>query len=156
MSKENTQPTSTSKYSLVRAIVTLFKLGDEGKVENFFVRQRRTLERDIEKLQKEMDLDKFNHKQELEDLDDQLVDGEAAVSDAYLQIDASQLVNNVSSDNFADEYWRTILRREANLKSIKEAKEKLEEAYEEKLENNKKEIAERKRRLSRISAEKDA
>jgi anti-sigma28 factor (negative regulator of flagellin synthesis) len=153
MAKEET-PKSNSQYSIVRAIVTLFKLGEEGKVENFFARQRRAMSREVATLQKEMDLNKFNHEQALEDVDDKIADAKEAIENAYLQVDASKITNNADADRFADGYWDRVLAAEAHLKTLEEEKETLVEEYEEQLDENKQEIAERKRRVSKISAEK--
>ncbi len=148
------QAKSTSKYSLVRAIVTLFKLGEEGKIENFFARERKALERQVSKLEKALDVTEFNHKNALEDLADKIVDATAAIENAYTQVDAERVSSNSDCDSFASSYWRNIELAEANLKTLEEEQESVVEKYNATVKASKLQIAERKRRLSRISAEK--
>jgi vacuolar-type H+-ATPase catalytic subunit A/Vma1 len=148
------QAKSTSKYSLVRAIVTLFKLGEEGKIENFFARERKALERQVSKLEKALDVTEFNHKNALEDLADKIVDATAAIENAYTQVDAERVSSNSDCDSFASSYWRNIELAEANLKTLEEEQESVVEKYNATVKASKLQIAERKRRLSKISAEK--
>lgn len=148
------QAKSTSKYSLVRAIVTLFKLGEEGKIENFFARERKALERQVSKLEKALDVTEFNHKNALEDLADKIVDATAAIENAYTQVDAERVSSNSDCDSFASSYWRNIELAEANLKTLEEEQDSIIAKYDETVKASKLQIAERKRRLSRISAEK--
>jgi ABC-type transporter Mla subunit MlaD len=151
---EQKQTPSASKYSLVRTIVTLFKLGEEGKIENFFARERKNLEREVSKLEKTLDVTEFNHKNAMEDLADKIVDATAAIDSAYTQVNADRVVSNSDCDAFATSYWRNIEIAEANLKTLEEDKEELETKYAETVKAAKLQIAERKRRLGRISAEK--
>jgi anti-sigma28 factor (negative regulator of flagellin synthesis) len=154
MSKEQTPVVSTSKFSLVRKIVTLFKLGEEGKIESFFARQRKTMEREIDKLNKALEIKNFNFKNSKEDLSDAIEDAKQKIEDAYLQVDAEQVANNADADRFADTYWERIERAEAALSRLEKEATREEEEHDEDVKESKAQISERKRRLTRISAEK--
>lgn len=149
--KEEAAATSCSKFSIVRAIVNLFKLGEEGKVEGFFEMLRRNYKRDIEKLDKKLEILEFNHKNSMEDLSDRIADAQLEVDNAFLNVDVDQLGTNAERENYAAKYWSKIELAEANLATLKEEQEAKVEAHEKEVKKQKEQIAERKRRLSKIS-----
>ena len=153
---ENNKPVeSKSDYSLVRRIVNFFKLGEEGKVENFFAKQRKTMNREVQTLEKRIDTMEFSHKQKLEDYDDRIEDAEANVENAYLAVDVDSLGTNESLTEFAEVYWNKVTLAEANLDTLREDRELCIEKHNEAVKAEREQMAERKRRLSKISAKKD-
>jgi hypothetical protein len=147
--------TPKSSYSIVRAVVSFFNLGEEGKVENFFTKQRKVLEREVASIQKRIDNYKFVHSQTMEDFTDRIEDAEAEVENAYLAIDVERLGSNEQSSAFAEDYWRKITVAEGNLDSLEEARDLAVEAHKETLKRESEQMGERKRRLVRISSKKD-
>lgn len=152
MSKDNQEAVvSKSEFSLVRAIVNLFKLGEEGKVETFFSKIRKTLTREVATLEKALEVINFNYTNDIEDAKEAILDAQAAVNDAYMQVDVKQLATSSDSENFAHTYWRQVELAEANLKTLEEKVESDKEAHEALVKKQKEQIAERKRRLVKIS-----
>lgn len=152
MSKDNKEVTPNSQFSLVRAIVTFFKLGEEGKIEDFFLKQRRILKRDISKLAKANEVMQFTHDNAMEDIDEKIEDAELAVANAFMQVDVERLGSNSDAEAFGRNYWSSIEIAEGNLKTLTESKEKAQEQHKEALKKSKEQIDERNRRLAKISA----
>lgn len=152
MAKEAVNP--SSKYSLVRAIATLLKLGDEGKLESFFGKQRKNMTRDISKLDQQEKNLVFNYEAAVEELDEQIEDAQTAVDNAYMNVDVTAIGTNAEQDSYSNEYWSGIELAESRLDLLETKKEDLEEAHEKALEEIREQIAERKRRMARISATK--
>lgn len=150
--KDNTEYVPKSEFSIVRKIVSFFKLGEEGKMESFFAKLRKALKRELETLDKRVDLLTFNHKRALEDLDESIEDATSAREDAFLQVDVNDISTNQDVDSFMPKYWRNIELAEANLKTLTEKREKMIEDYNDALKSEKEQIAERKRRMVMISA----
>jgi len=151
--EEGTPCVSISKFSIVKAIVTFFKLGEEGKIEAFFERERKHLTRDIKSLETASSVLTQQHENNLEDLKDKLEDAVQAVEDAYMNVDADKVASKLGAQQFSNHYWDAITIAEANVKTLEEDVELVIEAYTEKIKNNDKQIKERARRLAKISAE---
>lgn len=155
MSKDNNDAiVCKSEFSLVRRIVTFFKLGEEGKIENFFEKQRKNLKREIAKLTKAVEVIVFTYDNDVEDLNDRIADAEAAIDNAYMQVDADVVASNAGADSFALDYWRNIELKEANLATLKELAIEMKETHTNVLKVKNDQIAERKRRMTMISATK--
>ncbi len=152
-SQKNGPVVSTSKFSLVKAIVTLFKLGEEGKIESFFERQRKALNRDIASSKTALSVLKQKHENQLEDYADKMEDAHENVINAYMNVEAEKVANNPSAIAYGEIYWERVTVAEANIVSLEESVKEIKEAYELKVKSIEKEIAERTRRLEKISAE---
>ena len=155
MSKNNNDAPvveSKSEYALVRAIVNFFKLGEEGKIESFFEKQRKVMKREIARVETALSVRKLAHDNAIEDLEERLEDAGEAVNTAYSGVDPEKVASNALQAEFGPQYWRAIELAEANVKTLTEDIEKLTEKYDEDVKELKAQIAERKRRMSKISA----
>lgn len=152
--KNNDAPVveSKSEYALVRAIVNFFKLGEEGKIESFFEKQRKVMKREIAKVETALSVRKLAHDNLVEDLNERLEDAVEAVATAYSAVDPEKVASNALQATFGPEYWRTIELAEANVKTLTEDIESKTESYDEEVKKLNEQIAERKRRMVKISA----
>lgn len=155
MSKDQagTPCVSISRFKLVKSIVTFFKLGEEGKIEKFFEKERKTLSRFIATLKTNNSVLKQSHENSLEDYKERMEDAHTAVEDAYMNVDADRVSNNHDAANFSNQYWDRIMVAEANILTLEESVKDAKEVYEALVAKNDKQIVEANRRLTRISAE---
>ena len=144
---------SVSKFSIVKKIVTFFKLGEEGKIEAFFERERKQLTRGVNKLKTAADVLQQQHENTIEDLTEKMEDAVLAVENAYINVDANRVANNSDAASFSSIYWDNIMIAEGNVVTIQEELDSVNEAYAVKVKNNTKQMEEHARRLAKISAQ---
>lgn len=125
--KEECQVVSNSKFSIVRKIAALLKLGDEGKMDSFIERVVRTLNKEIAALTRNMSARKINNTQELEDHKDELEDAQQELADSYLAVSPEQVATNEKQKDFVDTYLAGIAAAKRKVTSIERAIEKSKE-----------------------------
>lgn len=141
---------SGSEFSLVRRILALLKIGDAGKLDSFFRKQVRNLERDVEALEHEKKSIAFEYERQQSTLKEQLEDAKNALSDAFIAVQPEDVADNAKQEVFAERYWRNIDYREADVERIIQRQEDLEKGYKENVEELDEQIAIRKERIASI------
>ena len=140
-----------TKLKIVAKVLALLNITEEGKIENFFMKQRKSLEKDIKNLNKNLDTLKDQHQDAIEDLNEKLEDARVRVTEAYTSVKVEDIDTNEKANQFADSYWNRIEIAENEVKRLKEQIENSEKAQQELIESIQKEIVERQRRLDMIS-----
>lgn len=142
---------SKSEFALVRRIVNFFKLGEEGKIESFFEKQRKVMKREIAKVQTALSVMKLAHENNIEDLTERLEDAQEAVTTAYVNVDPDRVASNALQAEFGPVYWKNVELAEANVKTLEEQIEAATESHNDEVKKLNEQIAERKRRMVKIS-----
>lgn len=142
-----------SEFNLINKIVAHNELGDAGKLETFFSKVRKNLTREIETLNKRVELLEFNYTRSMEDINDATDDANAAVGAAFLNVNVSDVASNADIDLLIPSYWRGIELAQANLQTLEEKRATIVTAYEESLAEETAQITERIARLSTVSEE---
>lgn len=140
-----------TKLNIVQKVLALLNITEEGKIENFFMKQRKSLEKDIKNLNKNLDTLEDQYKDAIDELNDKIEDARVRVNEAYTSIKVEDIDSNEKANHFADVYWSRVVISESEIKKLEEQKDKTEKSHENFLEDIKKEIAERERRLDMIS-----
>lgn len=140
-----------TKLNIVQKVLALLNITEEGKIENFFMKQRKSLEKDIKNLNKNLDTIKDQYQDSIEELHEKIEDARTRVSEAYTSIKIEDIDTNEKANSFADMYWDRISIAEAAVEKLEKQGADLTERHSETVENIKKEIAERERRLDMIS-----
>lgn len=143
-----------SEFSLVRKICSLLKLGDIGKLESFFNRVIKSLNKEIAANVKNIEVLKFNHTQALEELDDEIEDAQQSYEDSYLKVDVSKLNTNESQKEFQEVYLLEIANKAKIVEDLKKKKETLVRDHEAEIKEIEDTIALLKERVSKISESK--
>jgi hypothetical protein len=123
-----------SKFSIVRKIAELLKMGDQGKLDSFVSRVVKTLKREIAGLEKNLEVKKLSYNQEIEDLQDKLADAQEALENSYLQIDVDKIKTNEEQTAYVDVYLNNIdskVQAVSQIEKLIEAKEKEFAAFSE-------------------------
>jgi len=144
---------STSKFSLVRAISSFLKLGDDGKLDSFFTRVAKTLNKEISAHKKNLDNMKFNHDQKVDELQDSLEDANTALAEAYMKVDVSQIGSNAEQAAFQDAYLENIDNHELAVQRIEKSIEAEKESYNSSKKKVDETIESLNKRINKISAE---
>lgn len=152
MSKPVAVVESTSKFSLVREICALMNLGDEGKMDSFFNKTVKKLNKEVSVLTKNLDTNTFNHEQKLDGFVDQLEDANEALKQAYRNVPVSRITTNEDQNSFIDDYLDNIDSKALDVKRIEESRDYVIKAYEEEQEDIQKQIDSLKRRIATISS----
>ena len=141
----------TNKTGIVAKILALLNLGEEGKIENFFVKQRKALEKDIKNLNKNLDTYEDQKAEALEELNEKLEDAKTKVEDAYTSVTVENVATNEAANSFADTYWYYVANAEAAVEKLETSIKTETEEYDKLLESTKTQIAKKQARLNKIS-----
>lgn len=142
---------SDKKLTIVERVLALLNITEEGKINNFFMKQRNILNKDIKNLNKNLDTLKDSHEERLEELNEKLQDAEVVVEESYTSIKVEDIATNEAANHFSDAYWRRIEQAEYQVFRLKAEIKNTKEAHEKSVEAVKEQITERKRRLEKIS-----
>lgn len=147
------QQKSISKFWIVSQIVNFFKLGEEGKVEKFFDKQRKDLVREIKLLDTNISTTKLNTDHEIDDLNYQLADAKEAVDNAYVSVNVEAINSNEEITQEAKRYWGNIVNAEAKVELLTSKIAEVKENTAKTIQGFEDQITERRRRLEKISKE---
>lgn len=124
--------TEKSKLTLAERISAFLKSGDDGKINSFFMREKRNLQRDIDAAKKNKTFVEHALEQELDALRDRLEDAIAAVQAAYEDITPDSVKSNAAQDEFSGIYWGKIERAENAVEALNGQVEKANETAKDK------------------------
>ena len=151
----NVAADTTSVASVVKGIVDIvlakLNITERGKIENFFMKQRNELSKEIRDLNKNRKTLTDDYADALEDFNEQLVDAKVEVDEAYSSVTVENVSSNGSAKSFADKYWDNIEICEQKVEGIKEATQVATDNFNINLAEIDAQIVERERRLFRIS-----
>lgn len=140
-----------SKLSIVARVLAFLNLTEEGKVENFFGKQRKALEKDIKNLNKNLDTYEDQKTEALEELAEKLEDAKTKVEDAYIGIKPENVATNEAAASFADTYWGAVTRAEKTVERLEDDVLETTKDFNTQLESVKTQIAKKQERLDKIS-----
>jgi hypothetical protein len=139
------------KLTIVQRVLALLNITEEGKIENFFMKQRSILTKDIKNLNKNLDTVRDQHNDYLEELNEQLADANVRVEEAYTSVKIENVATNEAANNFASDYWYAVEQAEAAVSQIEKSIKNQTEHFEKQVESINAQIKERQRRLDRIA-----
>lgn len=146
---------SKAKFSIVRVIMTMLNLGEEGKISSFFLKVEKKLKREINILSRNLETVKSQTEQRIEDLTDQLQDANDTLNQAYYHVDLDNLQTNESQSNYVDVYLDNI---DSKLKQVRKIQKQIEEekdSFEKFKKETEEQIASLQKRIDIITKEED-
>lgn len=141
-----TQVTKTLKEK----ILAILKLDEAGRIDVFFSKLEKKIERAIQTHKSNLENFKFNINQELEKLREQLEDAQVALDDAYTRISVDNVKTNADIDIFMPEYLNRIDIAEREVQSIESQIENKAKQLEDKIKSTNDAIAILNIRLEKI------
>jgi len=148
MEEKNQQKQATT---IVERIMAKLKLGDSGKLQSFFDRQVKKLNKDIESFKQSIKNAQYNSERRLDNLREQLEDAEDNLAELYDAVVPEDVENNAKQDAFAITYWSKIEDTEELVENIKEQIEQERIDTEETINSYNDQIKELEYRISKIS-----
>lgn len=129
------------KKSVIQRIKDKLGLTDDGKIEIFFTKQIKNLERTITTLNKNLENFKFNHEQTMETLREKLEDAQDALDAAYEDVSVEDISSNANAEAFAKLYWSRVDAAEQKVQNIEKEMEDNVKALENKTKETNEKIA---------------
>jgi prefoldin subunit 5 len=140
-----------SQFEIVNKIAAMLNLGDYGKVENFISKTVKTLEREVDTLERSKKNQEHNFSTSLATLKEELEDAQMSLDETYANVDPKDLATNEMQRSFMETYLSRIDIAEAKVVGIEKKIEDATEASAKIIEDLDKEIAVRNKRISMLS-----
>lgn len=144
----------TTKFAIVEQIVNFLKLGDEGKLGSFFERVVKKLEKSISLHKKNIENLKFNSKNAVDTMLDQLADAKEELDTTYLNVQPDDVSNNAKQEAFLETYLDRIEAAEMKVSRINERITAEKDALADKIKDAEVQIKELETRINNITSRK--
>jgi septal ring factor EnvC (AmiA/AmiB activator) len=144
---------SKTSKTLVEKIKSFLKLGDDGKLQSFFDKQEKFLNRSIKNVNADLSALETQHEIDKEHLEEQLQDAQEAVEAAYMAVTAEDVSTNEKQIQFQHVYWRRVEEAEVKVKRIQRDIKSLVDSYSSRVESLNSEISGFQTRLNIIKGE---
>lgn len=135
----------------VEKVLALFKAGDKAKLQSFFDRELKKLERSVQARNRNIENLQFKLQVDIEKLDDQLVDAVQGVEDAYQAITPEDVSTNAACDSFSTAYWANVKSAENEVTRLENQIKYNTEAVEKQIEAEQEEIDRLNARIAKIT-----
>ena len=145
-----------SELKIVKAVISKYRLTDDGKVNNFINAEIDIAKRAIEILNRNIEADNFNLKGKIIDIDRAIADAIVDVEDAYEAITPEEVSNNAKSRAFSEIYWANITTAETVLLNLKKEKEKIKSDHKETIDAYEEQIIKQQNRVTKLSETAEA
>lgn len=141
---------STKNLSLVERILATLKLGEDAKINSFFLRAVKKLKSSIKAHEKNLEMSEFELNAAVDRIQDQLEDARESVKQAFESISPADVANNGKADEFAKVYWGRIKVAQDHVTSLEMEMKAVNENFEKEKEQVEGEIAILKEYISQI------
>ena len=139
-----------ANLTITERVLAFLNITDEGRINNFFLKQQSQLNKDIKNLNKNLDILNDQFDERVEELDEKLDDARIRVEEAYQAVTPEDVATNEKAAGFADKYWDAIERAEEIVADLERSLDVASEKHTASIESVQKQIAERQRRLSKL------
>lgn len=107
-------------YKIAKRIQATFNAGSEGKLNNFFSKLEKELNRDIKALEQNKKNLEFNHQVAVDELTDRIEDLKEVEASSYLNIREEDIINNAAQTSFMEVYCSRIKEASDNILKAEE------------------------------------
>ena len=141
----------SSKLNIVQKVLAILNLSEEGKVENFFMKQRKFLEKNIKNLNKNLETITDKYQESFAEVSEKLEDAKERLDEAYTSVKVENVSNHETANQFAETYWEGITKAEKNVVDLEKTQANLTELFERDASEIKEQLVKYQIRLDRIS-----
>lgn len=141
---------SKTPQTIVEKVKAFLKLGDDGKLQSFYDRLRKTIQRDVKTLETSRALLVSNFERTSDEFNDKIEDAREAVEAAWMNITPENVATNALQESFMVTYLQGIETAENTLGLIEERFKASVAAHESELEAIDKKIAKGNSRLETL------
>lgn len=135
---------------LVDRILAFLEIGENGKINAFFLKQVKRLKKEISFIEKNIATVKELNKDANETINEKIEDLNEQLNDAYMNISAEDVKTNEMANDFESVYWNRIEKIQAEINYQKSLIESNDKDLEIKIKDYQKDIADRKARIEKI------
>lgn len=150
MSKQKNQ-----KLGIVKAIMAIFKSGDEAKLSSFFGKVEKSIKDQKKTVEANYAQSKLVADNELEELKDQLIDAKEQYQDTFTSIDMSQIQTKDSQRNYVDIYMNSLKMAEIKVERLESDVKVKEEEIKDLRDTKNRKLKSLDDKLSKIQSEFD-
>ena len=140
-----------ANLTITERVLAFLNITDEGRINNFFLKQQAQLNKDIKNLNKNLDTLNDQYDERVEELEEKLDDARIRVEEAYQGVTPEDVATNEKAASFADKYWDAIERAEEIVADLEISLQVASEKHTAHVKSVQKQIAERQRRLAKLA-----
>jgi peptidoglycan hydrolase CwlO-like protein len=141
----------STNLSITERVLAFLKLTDDARINAFYLKQQAQLNKDIKNLNKNLSTLKEQYDETIEDINEKLEDAKIRVEEAYEGVKPEDVATNEKASSFADVYWNTIEEAEGVVTDLEHELQSALEDYEDDKKEIEEQIAERQKRLAKLS-----
>lgn len=150
MSTQKTVAT-VKEFAIVKAIMSVLKLDDAGKISKFFEQEIKENKNANKKLEMKIKTLELTREIEIGEFEGKIEDATDEVEIAYQAVKPEDVASNSSMKEFSSHYWANIKSAERNLTRIQEDAKLAKDRFEELVKTYSDQIDKRKARIAKIS-----
>lgn len=139
------------KLNIVDKVMAFLKVGEEGKINSFFINEVDRLENDIVMLEHEKASLELNNSRAIKELEKEKEDLTKELEEAYLTVVPEKVATNKLQREFSEEYWDNIEKCGLALENVGDRLKALSEKYEEDLDKLTTQITRRKGHIKKLA-----
>ena len=152
MSEVNNNVEANNKFGITRRVLAFFNIGDDGKVDNFFIGLEKECKSEIARRKQNIGSLKFEQESALSTLTDDLEDAKLALDNAWLNVNPETVGSTRESQKaYRAQYIAGIERATADVEEIGKSIEVAKDSYDDRIEVLEKEIKELTYRIEKIN-----
>lgn len=141
-----------SKFNITRRVLAFFNVGDDGKVDSFFIGLEKELKSEISRRQHNIGSLNFEHDALISRLNDNLEDAKLTLDNAWLNVNPEVIGSTRESQkSYRAQYLAGIEKATQEVEDLQDSIEKANKQHTEKLETLEKEIKELSYRIEKIN-----
>jgi hypothetical protein len=139
------------KSGIVAKIMATFKLGEEGKIGNFFGKLEKDFNREITAINHNLSALEFSYNRDIADLEEKLEDAIENVEAAWLNVTPEQVATNALQDAFKSKYLNDIRYAEDFVKDLQDRIKNVYDAYQKEKDELEEQIEKYKARIEKLN-----
>jgi len=155
MSEVNNNVEANNKFGITRRVLAFFNIGDDGKVDSFFIGLEKECKSEIARRKQNIGSLEFEQESTLANLNDDLEDAKLALENAWLNVNPETVGSTRESQKaYRAQYIAGIDRATATVEEIEDSIKDVISNYDKKIEKLEKEIKELNYRIEKINSVK--
>ena len=144
---------ANNKFGITRRVLAFFNIGDDGKVDSFFIGLEKECKSEISRRKQNIGSLKFEHESVISNLNDDLEDAKLALENAWLNVNPETVgATRESQKAYRAQYIAGIEKATANVEEIEEAIANAISNHEKAITKIEKEVKELEYRVEKINS----
>lgn len=142
--------TTLKEFAIVKAIMSVLKLDDAGKISNFFAQEVKSAKEAIDGLKLNIQVAELKRKQAVSKSSRAIEDAEDKVEAAYQGVTPEDVASNAKMSTFSTNYWDSVKGAENDLEYLKDVAKDVTDNHVDAVKSLNEKIAKYEARIARI------